>query len=64
MADRRSELIHSAIMDKVTGGIAIFTSDDILTVAGITNEEIEKVALQLQNSVDTLTFQSTPPPKP
>jgi hypothetical protein len=55
MDDRRSALIRNAIMDRITGVcLTVYTADDILTAAGISNDEIDKLTRQLQSGADAL----------
>ena len=39
----REEIIRKAILEKLSPGIDFFTADDILTVAGITNQQLEEI---------------------
>lgn len=45
--NKRDELIKSALMDKISDGFNVYTADDILTVADISEAErkefIEKI---------------------
>ena len=37
------EIIRKAILEKHSAGFDLFTADDILTVAGITNQQLEEI---------------------
>ena len=51
---RREELIRRALMEKIAGGMDIYTADDILTVADITDEEMQEFRENIQAEVDVL----------
>ena len=42
MKNKRDELIQKALMDKLSGNISIYSADDILTVADISDEEMQE----------------------
>ena len=54
MNNKREELIKSALMEKLAPGITIFTADDILTVADITDEEMQKFREKIQVEAERL----------
>lgn len=43
METDREEIIRKAILEKLSAGFDLFTVDDILTVAGITNQQLEEI---------------------
>ena len=43
METDREEIIRKAILEKLSAGFDLFTADDILTVAGITNQQLEEI---------------------
>ena len=51
---RREELIRRALMEKIAGGMDIFTADDILAAADITDEEMQEFQEKVQAEVDGL----------
>ena len=53
--NERNEIIKKALMDKLTGSINIYTADDILTVADISEEEIHNFHEKITNEIDELT---------
>ena len=42
MKNKRDELIKKALIDKLSGNISIYSADDILTVADISDEETQE----------------------
>ena len=58
--DRRTNLIKSAIIDQLGLGAGIYTSEEVLIVAGISQKDIETLTRQLQESADALANQSKP----
>lgn len=51
----RNELITQAILDKLNTGTGIFTAEDILTVANIHEQDLQKFLEQLEGGVAELT---------
>lgn len=49
--DKRSEIIKNAVLEKLSDGIDFFTADDILTVAGISDADLQAIQ---QKIVDDL----------
>ena len=49
--NKREELIKSALLEKLSGGMNIYTADDILVVADISDEEMqdfhEKIKIEI-----------------
>lgn len=43
METDREEIIRKAILEKLSAGFDLFTADDILAVAGITNQQLEEI---------------------
>lgn len=43
METDREEITRKAILEKLSAGFDLFTADDILTVAGITNQQLEEI---------------------
>ena len=43
METDREEIIRKAILEKLSAGFDLFPADDILTVAGITNQQLEEI---------------------
>jgi len=43
MENDREHLIQRAILTKLGNGIDMFTADDLLTVAGITEDDLEEI---------------------
>ena len=54
MNNKRNEIIKTALMDKVSGNINIFTADDILTVADISEEELQEFKEKIKSEIDGL----------
>lgn len=44
MEDKREAIIRQAILCKLGNGLDLFTADDLLTVAGITEEQLEEIS--------------------
>ena len=55
MCDKRNQLITEAILDKLNTGTGIFTSEDILTVADIKEENIKELLEKMKNNVAEIT---------
>ena len=51
---KRDELIKSALTEKLTDGINIYTADDILTVADISGEEMQALHEKIKSEIDGL----------
>ena len=54
MANKRDELIKNALMDKLSGNITIYSADDILTAADITDEETQDFHEKIQSEIARL----------
>ena len=52
--NKRNEIIEKAIIEKLTGGVNIYTADDILTAANITEKEIQDFHAKMKNEIDEL----------
>ena len=49
----KEDIIQAAILNQIeTGGVDFFTSEDILTVAGIDDEDIKALKKETQISID------------
>lgn len=55
MCDKRNQLITEAILDKLNTGTGIYTSEDILTVANIKEENIKELLEKMKNNVAEIT---------
>ncbi len=55
MYEKRNQLITQAILDKLNTGTGIFTAEDILTVANIHEQDLQKFLEQLEGGVAELT---------
>ena len=55
MYEKRNQLITQAILDKLNTGTGIFTAEDILTVANIQEQDLQKFLEQLEGGVAELT---------
>ena len=54
--NKRDELIKQALIEKVSGGLDnIYTADDILTVADISNEEMATFQDMVECEINELT---------
>ena len=51
MSSKREELIKSALMDKISDGFNMYTADDILTVADISEAEMQDFQYKIQADV-------------
>lgn len=51
MCDKRNQLITQAVLDKLSDSTGIYTSEDILTVANISNENLRDLLGKLQSNV-------------
>ena len=54
MSKKRDELIKSALMAKLSGGIDIYTADDILTAADISDAELQEFREKVQADIHRL----------
>ena len=54
MSKKRDELIKSALMAKLSGGIDIYTADDILTAADISDAELQDFREKVHADIDRL----------
>ena len=54
MNTKRDELIKSALMNIISGGFDVYTAEDILIVAGITEEEREEFRAKIDNDIASL----------
>ena len=54
MANKRDELIKNALMDKLSGNITIYSADDILTAADITDEETQDFQEKIRSEIARL----------
>ena len=52
--NNREKLIKQALMDKLSDGMEIYTADDILTVADISDEEMTAFREIIEREIDTL----------
>ena len=50
----REELIKCALMNIISGGFDVYTAEDILTVADITEEEREEFRAKIENDIALL----------
>lgn len=49
----KEDIIQAAILNQIeTGGVDFFTSEDILTVAGIDDEDIKALKKETQSSIN------------
>ena len=55
MCDKRNQLITQAVLDKLCSGTGIYTSEDILTVANISDENLRDLLGKLQSNVKKVT---------
>lgn len=55
MCDKRNQLIMQAVLDKLGSGTGIYTSEDILTVANISDENLRDLLGKLQSNVKKVT---------
>ena len=55
MCDKRNQLIMQAVLDKLSSGTGIYTSEDILTVANISDENLRDLLGKLQSNVKKVT---------
>ena len=55
MCDKRNQLITQAVLDKLGSGTGIYTSEDILTVANISDENLRDLLGKLQSNVKKVT---------
>lgn len=56
MCEKRNQLISQAILDKLaSGGMGVYTSEDILTVANIDEQDLNKILKEFQNDVADIT---------
>ena len=51
MCDKRNQLITQAVLDKLGSGTGIYTSDDILIAANISDENLRDLLGKLQSNV-------------
>ena len=51
---KREELIKRALMDQLSGGFDIYTADDILTVADITETELKEFQDKIKADIERL----------
>ena len=51
MNEKRNQLITQAILDTLSTGAGIYTAEDILTAADISNEDLQKLLKQIRNNV-------------
>ena len=51
MCDKRNQLIMQAVLDRLSSGTGIYTSEDILTVANISDENLKDLLVKLENNV-------------
>jgi len=54
MNNKREELIKSALLNKVSDGMDIYTADDILIVADITDAELQEFQDKIQDDIEQL----------
>ena len=52
--NKRDELIKKALIDKLSGNISIYTADDILTVADISDEEMYEFQDKITSEIKQL----------
>lgn len=52
----RDEIIHKAVLEKLSEGINFFTADDILVVAGIDEIKLQQISERVKN--ETTKIQS------
>lgn len=55
MCDKRNQLITQAVLDKLGSGTGIYTSEDILIVANISDENLRDLLGKLQSNVKKVT---------
>ena len=53
--NKRDELIKTALMDKMTNNVNIYTAYDILTVANISEEEVKNFQEKIMIEINELT---------
>jgi len=51
MENKREKLIKSALMDKISDDTNIYTADDILTVADISEEERQELIVKINEDI-------------
>ena len=51
----REDIIKKALMDKLSGGMDIFTADDILTVADIGEDEMTELRESIETEMERLS---------
>lgn len=55
MNQQRNQIIAKAIIDVLGADVGIYSASDILTVANIDNQNLEKLLQTFQNSVADIT---------
>lgn len=55
MNQQRNQIIAKAIIDVLGDDVGIYSASDILTVANIDNQNLEKLLQTFQNSVADIT---------
>jgi len=53
-AATRTDIIRQALMEKAGHGVSMFTADDILIVAGISEKEIKEFKRQVDDNINRL----------
>lgn len=51
MSINRDKLIRSALMDKISDGFNVYTADDILTVADISEAERQELVKKIHEDI-------------
>ena len=52
--NKRDEIIKKALVDKLSGNISIYSADDILTVADISEEEMWEFHNKFKIEIDNI----------
>jgi hypothetical protein len=54
MNSKRDKLIKNALLDKINDALSIYTADDILTAADITETELQEFHDKIKKDVEKL----------
>ena len=55
MCDKRNQLIMQAVLDRLSSGTGIYTSEDILTVANIKEKNLKELLEKMKSNVVEMT---------
>ena len=55
MYEKRNQLITQAILDKLNTGTGIYSAEDILVAANISDQNLQKLLEQLEENVAEIT---------